>query len=82
MERLLSRKDAAGILGVSIGTLDAARANGQITFVQYVENGCVYFTEDSIQEYIARFTHRARPVRETNISRYPLPSAVRKKRHP
>lgn len=34
---------------------------GLITYVQYVENGCVYFTEVGLQEYIARSTHRARP---------------------
>jgi len=65
MEKLLTRKEAAGLLGISIATLDAARTNGQIAFVQYVENGCVYFTEESLQEYIARATHRAKP-REVN----------------
>ena len=65
MEKLLTRKEAAGLLGISIATLDAARTNGQIAFVQYVENGCVYFTEESLQEYIARATHRAKP-REIN----------------
>ena len=65
MEKLLTRKEAAGLLGISIATLDAARTNGQISFVQYVENGCVYFTEESLQEYIARATHRAKP-REIN----------------
>ena len=61
MVKLLKRKEAARLLGVSIATLDAARANGQVSFVQYVENGCVYFTEQGLQEYIARFTHRAKP---------------------
>lgn len=62
MEKLLTRKETAKLLGISIATLDAARTNGQIAFVQYVENGCVYFTEMGIQEYIARSTHRARPI--------------------
>ena len=61
MEKLLTRKEAAKLLGISIDTLDAARTNGQISFVQYVENGCVYFTEQSLQEFIARSTHRAKP---------------------
>jgi predicted site-specific integrase-resolvase len=65
MEKMLTRKEAAGLLGISIATLDAARTSGQISFVQYVENGCVYFTEESLQEYIARATHRAKP-REIN----------------
>lgn len=62
MEKLLSRKEAARALGISIATLDAARTNGLISFVQYTENGCVYFTEMGLQEYIARSTHRAKPM--------------------
>ena len=50
MEKLFTRKEAAKLLGISIDTLDAARTNGQVSFVQYVENGCVYFTEQSLQE--------------------------------
>ena len=65
MEKLLTRKEAAKLLGISIDTLDAARTNGQVSFVQYVENGCVYFTEQSLQEFVARSTHRAKP-REVN----------------
>ena len=61
MEKLLTRKEAAKLLGISIDTLDAARTKGQVSFVQYVENGCVYFTEQSLQEFIARSTHRAQP---------------------
>ena len=61
MEKLLTRKEAARLLGISIATLDAARTNGLISFVQYCENGSVYFTETSLQEYVARSTHRAKP---------------------
>ena len=61
MEKLFTRKEAAGILGISLATLDLARNSGQITYVQYVENGCVFFTEAGIQEFIARSTHRAKP---------------------
>lgn len=50
MEKLLTRKEAAKLLGISIATLDAARANGLVSFVQYCENGSVYFTEMSLQE--------------------------------
>ena len=67
MERLLSRKEAATVLGISLATLDAARMDGLISYVQYVNNGCVYFTELALQEYIARSTHRAKP-RETNTT--------------
>ena len=45
MEKLISRKEAAKILGISVTALDQARSCDHITCVQYVENGCVYFTE-------------------------------------
>lgn len=67
MEKLISRKEAAKLLGISIATLDEARNNGLISYIQYVPNGCVYFTSVALQEYIAKCTHRAKPVekRET-----------------
>ena len=61
MERLITRKEAEQILGISIATLDAARNSGQISYVQYVPNGCVFFTDSGLQEYVAKCTHRARP---------------------
>lgn len=61
MEKLITRKEAAQILGISITTLDAARNNGQISYVQYVPNGCVFFTDSGLQECIAKCTHRAKP---------------------
>jgi len=51
MEKLITRKEAAEILGISIATLDAARNNGLISYVQYVQNGCVYFTSAGLQEF-------------------------------
>ncbi len=66
MEKLLTRKEAAVVLGISLATLDSARACGQIAFVQYVDNGCVYFTESGLREYIARSTHRVKPRREVD----------------
>lgn len=67
MEKLYTRKEAADYLRMSITTLDTARATGAISFVQYVPNGCVYFTSEALQEYIAKCTHRALPLekRET-----------------
>lgn len=65
MEKLYSRKETAKMLGIGLTTLDAARAAGLITFVQYIDNGSIHFTEDAIQEYIARSTHRAKPVEAT-----------------
>ena len=68
MEKLISRKEAAKLLGISIATLDAARNSGLISYVQYVQyvqNGCVYFTSAGLQEYIAKCTHRAKPVEKS-----------------
>lgn len=71
MEKLITRKEAANILGISLATLDIARAEGWISFVQYVNNGCVYFTEAGLQEYIARSTHRAKPKEVNSTYRKP-----------
>ncbi len=71
MEKLITRKEAAKILGISIATLDAARNSGQISYVQYVENGCVYFTEAGLQKYIAKSTHRAKPMEKRLTYRTP-----------
>ena len=68
MEKLITRKKAAEILGISLATLDAARNSGLISFIQYVENGSVYFTEAALQEYIARSTHRATPKKENTTT--------------
>ena len=76
MEKLITRKEAAEILGISIASLDAARNSGQISYVQYVQNGCVYFTNAAIQEYIAKCTYRAKPA-ETSAT-YRKPRAVKK----
>ena len=78
MEKLITRKEAAKILGISIATLDAARNNGQISYVQYVENGCVYFTDSGLQEYIAKCTHKAKPVEKSSAYRTPRRSNNRK----
>ena len=71
MEQLITRKEAAKLLGISITTLDAARSNGLISYVQYVENGCVYFTTAGIQEYISKCTHRAKTTQKTSTYRRP-----------
>lgn len=76
MEKLINRKDAAKILGISLATLDMARSNGLISFVQYVPNGCVFFTDTGLQEYVARYTHRANPV-ETRVT-YRTPRCSRR----
>ena len=69
MEKLITRKEAAKILGISIATLDEARNNGLISYIQYVPNGCVYFTDAALQEYIAKSTHRAKPMEKRSTYR-------------
>ena len=71
MDKMITRKEAAKILGISIAALDQARTTGQISYVQYVENGCVYFTETALQEYVARCTHRAKPLENNATYRKP-----------
>ena len=71
MDKLITRKEAAKILGISLTTLDAARTEGLVSYIQYVENGCVYFTENGLQEYIARSTHRARIKENKGMYRKP-----------
>ena len=77
MERLITRKEAAQILGISIASLDAARNSGQISYVQYVPNGCVFFTDSGLQEYIAKCTHRAKP-KEPEKTTYRKPHIQRR----
>lgn len=58
---LLSRKDAAAKLGVSLVTLDAERNSGRLAYIQRKPGGKVWVTEEAIAEYLARATHPARP---------------------
>ena len=69
MEKLFTRKEAAELLGISITTLDAARNNGLISYVQYVPNGCVFFTSAGLQEYVVKCTHRANPMEKKSAYR-------------
>ena len=64
IEKLYTRKEAAEVLGVSVLTLDDARNTGLISYIQYTENGRVYFTESALEVYIVRSTHKARPKAE------------------
>ncbi len=64
MKKLFGRKEAASLLGVSVDVLDAARKSGLISYVQYVENGSIYFTEVALEEFLARSTYRAKPIHQ------------------
>ena len=69
MEKLITRREAAKLLGISISTLDEARNNGLISYIQYVPNGCVYFTDTGLQEYLAKRPHRAKPIEKRTTYR-------------
>ncbi len=58
---LMTRKEAAARLGISLVTLDAERSGGYLPYIQRKPGGKVYITEDAIAEYLARATHQARP---------------------
>ena len=57
MEKVLTKKEAAKLLGISPATLDIARKNGLISYIQSVENGSVFFTEAGLKNYVAWATH-------------------------
>ena len=63
MAKLLTRKEAADRLGVSVVTLDAERSAGRLAYIQSKPGGKVWITEAAIEEYLARATHPARPER-------------------
>ena len=68
MQSLLTRKDAAQRLGISEVTVDRLRKAGKLAYIQHIPNGKVWFTEDALEEYLARATHPAKPpvtVRDT-----------------
>ena len=71
MEKLFTRKEAATMLGISLATLDTARKDGSIAYIQYVPNGCVFFTDEGLQEFIAKNPHRAVPMRAVTTYRNP-----------
>ena len=63
MGGMMSRKEAAQRLGVSLETLDQLRRQGYLTYVQHCKGGKVWISEAAIAEYIARITHPATPLR-------------------
>ena len=58
---LLTRKDAAERLGMSLPTLDLERTTGRLAYIQRKPGSKVWITEEAIAEYLARATHQARP---------------------
>lgn len=64
MPKLLTRLEAAEMLGISHDTLDRLRMEGKLAYIQHKPGGKVWITEDAIMEYLARATHQARPARQ------------------
>lgn len=71
MEKLYTRREAASKLGISLTSLDTARNTGAITYIQYVPNGNVFFTEEALDEYVAKNTHQASPIERRMTYRKP-----------
>ncbi len=61
MDKLYSRQEAAEHLRISVGTLDALRKSGKISYLQSCPGGKVLFTANAIQTYITRKTHTHSP---------------------
>ena len=53
MSTLLTRKEAAARLGVTVMTLDAERSSGHLAYIQRKPGGKVWITEEAIAEYLA-----------------------------
>ena len=58
---LLTRKEAAARLGISVDLLDQERRTGRLAYIQRKSGSKVWITEEAIAEYLARITHQARP---------------------
>lgn len=58
---LLTRKEAAARLGMSLPTLDQERSTGRLAYIQRKPGSKVWITEEAIVGYLARITHPARP---------------------
>ena len=61
MQNLLTRKEAAALLRMSLPTLDAERSTGHLAYIQRKPGGKVWITEEAIAEYLVRATHPAKP---------------------
>lgn len=59
MNKLLTRQEAAQMLGITVSTLDIIRRSGNIEYIQYTDNGRVFFTEYGLQQFINKSTHQA-----------------------
>lgn len=53
---LLSRAEAAKVLGISITTLDQLRSEGKLAYIQYKRNGKVWIPNSEINKLIKKAT--------------------------
>ena len=67
---LLTRKEAAARLGVSLPTLDLERSAGRLAYIQRKPGSKVWITEEAIAEYLARITHPSRPAIKATRTSY------------
>ena len=58
---LMTRKEAAARLGMSLPTLNQERSTGRLAYIQRKPGSKVWITDEAIAEYLARATHQARP---------------------
>ncbi len=61
MGTLLTRKEAAAKLGITVVTLDSERSSGNLAYIQRKPGGKVWITEEAINDYLTRATHPVRP---------------------
>lgn len=64
MAKMMTRQEAADVLGISVVTIDRLRKKGQLGYIQRIPNGKVWISTEAVAEYIARITHPAMPERE------------------
>lgn len=70
MNDLLTRKQAAERLGVSLVTLDEERTAGRIGFIQRAPGCKVYFRSSDLEAWLARNTHQPIPVQVLSRTTY------------
>ncbi len=67
---LLTRKEAAAMLDISVDLLDQERSTGRLAYIQRKPGSKVWITEEAIAEYLVRATHQARPELRPVRTRY------------
>lgn len=70
MNDLLTRKQAAERLGVSLVTLDEERAAGRIGYIQRAPGCKVYFRPSDLEAWLARNTHQPIPLQVLGRTTY------------